>query len=84
MLRWEHGDWNDGMNNIKGQSVWLSFFLYDVLNRFCKICDAKKDYEKTQKYQEVMQKLKEVLNNIAWDGKWFKRAFFRDGTPLRL
>lgn len=76
------GDWNDGMNNICGESVWLGFFLYDVLNKFIPICEYKKDEEKIKKYKEKMQELKKALNENAWDDKWFKRAFFKDGTSL--
>lgn len=76
------GDWNDGMNKVEGESVWLGFFLYDVLNRFIKICEIKNDKILISKYEKEMEKLKYALNNNAWDGKWYRRAFFKDGTPL--
>ena len=94
--RWVHGDWNDGMNRIKGQSVWLSFFLYDVLNRVVKICEhlrEKKEQkgendaeerERIVRYHKMAETLKVALDAVAWDGKWYKRAFFEDGMPLRF
>ena len=78
------GDWNDGMNKINGQSVWLTFFMADVISKFIKVCEHKKDREKVVKYQEILANLKEVVNTVAWDGNWYKRAFFKDGTPLRF
>ena len=80
------GDWNDGMSNIgvkgKGESVWLGFFLYDVLKEFIPICEYKNDIARVEKYQEIMEKLKRALNTKCWDGRWFKRAFTDDGEIL--
>ena len=78
------GDWNDGMNKINGQSVWLSFFMYDVIHKFSAICERRGDTERVQRYLEVMNGLKNAIDDVAWDGKWYKRAFFKDGTPLRV
>lgn len=76
------GDWNDGMSNVKGESVWLGFFLYNILIRFSKICEYKKDTALKSKYLRIANELKNNLNENAWDGKWYKRAFFEDGTPI--
>lgn len=76
------GDWNDGMNNIKGQSVWLGFFMYNVIKKFSEICEYKNDIERKNKYEKIISNLKESLNNIAWDGNWYRRAYFEDGSPL--
>lgn len=76
------GDWNDGMNGIRGQSVWLGFFMYDVIKRFIKICEYKTDNEKVEKYKVILEELKKALNSEAWDGKWYRRAFFENGIPL--
>lgn len=77
------GDWNDGFSNIgpdgKGESVWLGFFIYKVLKDFVKICKKKDDIEAIEKYENIMKQLKENLNNNAWDGRWFKRAFADNG-----
>ena len=80
------GDWNDGMNTVgnkkKGESVWLGFFLYAVLDRFIKICKEKEDNNLAEKYENVKQKLKSALNEKGWDGRWFKRAYTDDGMPI--
>ena len=80
------GDWNDGLNTIgnknKGQSIWLGFFLYEVLNRFIPICKQKQDFEKVKEYEEIMQKLKKSLNSNGWDGRWFRRAYNDEGEAI--
>ena len=85
------GDWNDGFSNVgtkgKGESVWLGFFLYNILDRFTKIMKkiepTTSDIEqKIEKYEQVMQQLKKSLNTNGWDGRWFKRAFMDDGNIL--
>ena len=80
------GDWNDGMNTVgnkkRGESVWLGFFLYEVLNRFIPICEEVSDNEKAKKYIEIRDNLKKALNTNGWDGRWFKRAFTDDGEPI--
>lgn len=83
------GDWNDGFSNVgpkgRGESVWLGFFLYNVLDRFIKIIkNIKTDgiEEKIKKYETIMQQLKRALNTNGWDGRWFKRAFMDDGNIL--
>ena len=80
------GDWNDGMNKVgyqgKGESVWLGWFLATVLREFLPVCELMEDYEHMGKYKNVINQLKEALKNNAWDGEWYLRAFFDDGTPL--
>lgn len=92
------GDWNDGFSNVGingiGESVWLGFFLYNILDKFCDILkvikninleiedDVKEIEEKISKYKMIMTKLKQSLNTKAWDGKWYKRAFMDDGNEL--
>ncbi len=80
------GDWNDGFSTVgnkgKGESVWLGFFLYNILDRFDKICEEIGKTEYLQKYESIKEKLKIVLNDKAWDGNWFKRAFMDDGEAL--
>ncbi len=58
--------------------------MYDVIKKFCKICEYKKDEEKIKKYDDILKKLKESLNTIGWDGQWFKRAYFKNKAPLRF
>lgn len=100
------GDWNDGFSNVgpkgKGESVWLGFFLYNILDRFTKIMrevEARENGEQIaenkvsnsdiqfpasniEKYEQIMQQLKKLLNTNGWDGRWFKRAFMDDGNVL--
>jgi cyclic beta-1,2-glucan synthetase len=80
------GDWNDGMNRVgwrgKGESVWLGWFLYKTLKDFLEFCDARGETDKARSYREYMSKLKTALEQEGWDGDWYIRAFFDDGTPL--
>ena len=80
------GDWNDGFSKVgekgKGESVWLGFFLYDILDRFGKILEIKEEKELSQKYEEIKQSLKKALNTAGWDGRWYRRAFMDDGNVL--
>ena len=80
------GDWNDGMNHVgiegKGESIWLGFFLLDVLNKFSRIAKARGDQEFVRRCGEEVEGLHERLERHAWDGDWYKRAFFDDGSPL--
>ena len=80
------GDWNDGFSTVgnkgKGESVWLGFFLYNVLDRFIPICQLKNDTELIQRYEQIKANLKKALNTKGWDGRWYKRAFMDDGNIL--
>jgi len=80
------GDWNDGFNKIGdkgfGESVWLGFFLYDVLNKMQEICKEKRDQKRVEDYEKKKEQLKKNLNQIAWDGNWYKRAFTDEGKEL--
>ena len=80
------GDWNDGMDKVgihgKGESVWLAFFLYDVLIKFSKISEAQNDSVFSEKCKNEAEKLQKNIESNAWDGEWYRRAYFDDGTPL--
>ena len=80
------GDWNDGMSTVgnlgKGESVWLGWFLYNILDNFIDICSFTHDEEKKDRYKERKEFIKENLEKSAWDGGWYRRAYFDDGTPL--
>lgn len=79
-------DWNDGMDKVgdqgKGESVWLSFFLYEVLLRFADLAQRKGDTGFVTECREQAALLQHNINNHAWDGNWYLRAYFDDGTPL--
>ena len=80
------GDWNDGMDKVgikgRGESVWLGWFLYTVLNRFIPICLAREDVERAERYKKTAEELLSAIEGHGWDGGWYRRAFFDDGTPL--
>jgi cellobiose phosphorylase len=80
------GDWNDGMNRVgeegKGESVWLAFFLYQVLQEFSEISLHRGDLEFVKRCVVEMNRLKKNVEENAWDGRWFRRAYFDNGTPL--
>ena len=80
------GDWNDGMNLVgkdgKGESVWLAWFLVDNLIKFSKIASDKSDLKFAETCTTQAALIKGAIETNAWDGEWYKRAFFDDGTPL--
>ncbi len=80
------GDWNDGMNRVgeegRGESVWLGFFIYITLRRFIPICKEMDDSDRVDRYKKTASELKKRLNDAGWDGEWYLRAFYDDGTPL--
>jgi cyclic beta-1,2-glucan synthetase len=80
------GDWNDGMNLVgnegQGESVWLAWFLYDVLNRFAELCERFGQDEPAAGYRQQASDLSQAVEHSAWDGEWYLRAYYDDGTPL--
>jgi len=80
------GDWNDGMNQVgkdgRGESVWLAFFLYDVLTRFASLASAHGDPAFAGRCLDQARQLQQNIERHAWDGQWYLRAYFDDGEPL--
>ena len=80
------GDWNDGMDKVgqegEGESVWLGWFMYKVLKDFIPICESRADYERVHALEGITDKLLESIEESGWDGGWYRRAYFDDGTPL--
>jgi cyclic beta-1,2-glucan synthetase len=80
------GDWNDGMNRVghegRGESVWLAWFLCDVVRRFAPIAEGRGERERAARWQAAAAGWKKALQDAGWDGEWYRRAFFDDGTPL--
>jgi cellobiose phosphorylase len=80
------GDWNDGMNMVgahgKGESVWLGFFLYKVLVEFCEIARLHGDLSFVERCQEEAAQLRKNIEENGWDGEWYLRAYFDDGSSL--
>jgi len=80
------GDWNDGMNLVgahgKGESVWLGFFLYEVLMRFAELARMRSDTSLAERCRTEAAQLRLNIERNGWDGEWYRRAYFDDGTPL--
>ena len=80
------GDWNDGMNRVgiegKGESVWLAWFLNDTLRAFANHCDSRGDGAAAGELRGAADAYGKAANEAAWDGAWYRRAYFDDGTPL--
>jgi cyclic beta-1,2-glucan synthetase len=89
----EHGlplmglcDWNDGFNRIgiegKGESIWLAWFLMDVLKSFIQLCILKNESSLADLCESRIKHLQSALDLNGWDGEWYRRAYFDDGSPL--
>ena len=80
------GDWNDGMNRVgaagKGESVWLGWFLHTILWEFARLADRRGEHQRAEIWRLHVSALKAALEREAWDGEWYRRAYFDDGTPL--
>ena len=80
------GDWNDGMNRVgeggKGESVWLGWMLHAALDAFANLADARGDRTRAAKWRAHMRALATAFESQAWDGDWYRRGWFDDGTPL--
>ena len=80
------GDWNDGMNLVgrhgKGESVWLGFFLCHVLREFSKVARLRNDPAFADRCETEAAQLGQRIEKTAWDGGWYRRAYFDDGSPL--
>jgi cyclic beta-1,2-glucan synthetase len=80
------GDWNDGMNRIgaggKGESVWNGWFLLTIIRCFVPVVEARGEAERAARYRDQAERLRTALEAQAWDGHWYRRAYFDDGTPL--
>jgi len=79
------GDWNDGMNRVgpkgKGESVWLGWFLHAVLEQFAPLCEGRGDAARGARYRGEQERLRHMLD-MSWDGEWYRRAYFENGSPL--
>lgn len=80
------GDWNDGMSRIgregKGESVWLGFFLHDILGKWIPLCRRRGEMGRAAAYESYLAELRVALETAGWDGAWYRRAYYDDGTPL--
>ncbi|MDA1380404.1 hypothetical protein PCI56_12265 [Plesiomonas shigelloides subsp. oncorhynchi] len=80
------GDWNDGMDQVgihgRGESVWLGFFLYDVLQRFAELAERCGDTVIAEMCHQYAEPLQQNLEQHGWDGQWYRRAYFDNGSML--
>ncbi len=82
ILKIGDGDWNDGFSNIRGESVWLTFFMMNVLEKFIYLANLKFEFKLVNEYEDQIEKFKESILANTWDTDHFVRAFFEDGTIL--
>jgi len=79
------GDWNDGMNRVgragRGESTWLGFFLHGILLEFASLSEARGDQARAERYRGEARRLGTMLEQ-TWDGEWYRRGYYDDGTPL--
>lgn len=78
------GDWNDSMNRVgeQGESVWLGWFLYATLAAFVPLAQARQEQARAARWRAHMAELQTALERDGWDGNWYRRGYFADGTPL--
>ena len=79
-------DWNDGMNRIgvkgQGESIWLGWFLYTTLEKFAKISERIGNDKQAADFRSGLEPLRQAIEKHGWDGNWYRRAYYDDGTPL--
>ncbi|HKP96050.1 MAG TPA: glucoamylase family protein [Fibrobacteria bacterium] len=80
------GDWNDGMNRVghlgKGESGWMAWFLIPNLKGFAALAEARGDAARARAWRDRAESIREAMEASAWDGDWYRRGYFDDGTPL--
>ncbi|MHB9091041.1 MAG: GH36-type glycosyl hydrolase domain-containing protein [Chloroflexota bacterium] len=80
------GDWNDGLNRVgaagRGESVWLAWFIIDVLGGFSELLEGRGQSDEANDCRVKAKNLLAAVEENAWDGEWYRRAYFDDGTPL--
>ncbi len=80
------GDWNDGMNRVgeggRGESVWLAWFLHAALTGYAPLAEARGEFERARVWREHASALASAVEAQSWDGEWYRRGYFDDGSPL--
>jgi cyclic beta-1,2-glucan glucanotransferase len=80
------GDWNDGMNRVgaagRGESVWLGWFLYSTLLKFADVADRRGEAAQAEPWRKHAFTVQQAIEREAWDGDWYRRGYFDDGSPL--
>ena len=80
------GDWNDGMNRVgregRGESVWMGLFLFAVIGQFIPLCEGRSDGARAARLRAHQDRLSSALEHAGWDGEWYRRGYYDDGSPL--
>lgn len=80
------GDWNDGFSRVgiegRGESVWMAWFLIDVLRRFAPICEQRGDHAVAERFRAWAEEYRQAVEKSAWDGAWYRRAYYDSGAPM--
>jgi cyclic beta-1,2-glucan synthetase len=80
------GDWNDGMNRVgvagRGESVWLAWILSGTLARFIPVAEGRGDQSRADNWRTHLERLRDAIETAGWDGHYYRRAYYDDGTPL--
>ena len=80
------GDWNDGLNRVgelgRGESIWLGWFLYATLHRFAPLASARGETARAARWLDHASALRTALESAGWDGQWYRRAYYDDGSVL--
>jgi len=80
------GDWNDGLNRVgvegQGESIWLAWFLYATIGNFAGFAEQRGEHARAATWRQHAIELKVALERDGWDGDWYRRGYFDDGTPL--
>ncbi len=80
------GDWNDGMNRVgeqgRGESVWLGWFLCATIDAFAPCAKSRGEDERARRWEQVAKTVRAGLDAGGWDGQWYRRGYYDDGTPL--
>jgi len=80
------GDWNDGLNRVgaggQGESIWLGWFLYATIANFVAFADQRSQHDRAAFWRQHATSLRDAIEREGWDGDWYRRGYFDDGTPL--
>src|SRR5690606_11943391 len=80
------GDWNDAMNRVgedgRGESVWLSWFRAHALNEMAPLATERGAAERAERWRAHLTRLKAAIESAGWDGQYYRRGYYDDGTPL--
>ncbi|MGH7731606.1 MAG: GH36-type glycosyl hydrolase domain-containing protein, partial [Candidatus Eiseniibacteriota bacterium] len=80
------GDWNDGMNRVgregRGESVWMAFFLFAVIDDFLPLAEWRADFARAARLRAHQDHLLQAVERAGWDGEWYRRGYYDDGAPL--